>query len=110
MKNFDIIKEFFLSVRCSHCHSIFDEDAIQIIREEHNYTVVKIACSQCQKNVGIVIVGLNKEILENTNDEDLDQLPFELHKAPIDYDDVIDAHNFFYNLGSDWSKHLPEDS
>ena len=110
MDNIDIIKDFFANIRCSQCHSPFDKDSVKIVRQEYNYTVVKIICSKCEKNVGLVIVGLDKEpVKSNENiDTNLEELPFEFNNTPINYDDVIDAHNFFYNLDADWTKHLPK--
>ena len=109
MDNLDIIKDFFANIRCSQCHSPFEKDSVKIVRQEYNYTVVKVICSKCEKNVGLVIVGLEKEPLKNSA-ENPQELPFELNSTPIDYDDVIDAHNFFYGLDSDWTKFLPKNS
>jgi hypothetical protein len=32
----------------------FEDDDIEILREEGNYTVVRIRCEHCQKNIEIV--------------------------------------------------------
>jgi hypothetical protein len=110
----DIIKEFFSNIRCTQCHNFFEESSINVVRHEHNYTVVRVICSHCGKNIGIAMLGLDKESIKNSmkqiNEENLiKEIPLELTDSddPITYDDVIDAHNFFYSLGSDWTKFLP---
>jgi len=115
MGNFDIIKEFFTNMRCSQCHVFFEKSDIKVLRQDYNYTVVKVVCSSCGKNIGLAILGMDKESLkkqiETTEDEyqNEDAIPFDIsEEEPINYDDVIDAHKFFYNLGSDWAKFLPD--
>lgn len=111
----DIIKEFFSNIRCTQCHNFFEEEAISLIRHENNYTVVRVTCSKCGKNIGMALLGIDKESMKNSvkclNEEDeRTEIPVEIasNSEPITYDDVIDAHNFFYSLGNDWSKYLPE--
>ncbi|MDD3014122.1 MAG: hypothetical protein PHC34_10505 [Candidatus Gastranaerophilales bacterium] len=110
----DIIKEFFSNIKCTQCHNFFDKESINLVRHEHNYTVVRIICSKCGKNIGIAMLGLDKDSMkvsvDKTNEQKKpDDIPLELSDTidPITYDDVIDAHKFFYSLGNDWSKHLP---
>jgi len=110
----DIIKEFFSNIRCTQCHCFFGEESINVVRHENNYTVIRVTCKKCGKNIGMAMLGLDKDSMKKSmeylNDlKQTDEAPIELTEdtTPITYDDVIDAHNFFYSLGSDWSKHLP---
>jgi len=109
----DIIKEFFSNIRCTQCHNFFDEESISLVRHDNNYTVVRVTCSKCGKNIGLAMLGLDKDSIkksmEQLNSPGDIETSIELSDAddPITYDDVIDAHNFFYSLGSDWYKHLP---
>ena len=53
-------------------------------------------------------------VILNHDDETVrlikNEIPVEVNndEASISYDDVIDAHNFFFSLGDDWSKYLPD--
>ena len=106
------VKEFFMNLRCTQCNTRFTEDSISVMRQESNYTVVKILCACCSKNIGIAIVGLDKESmkraveLSNENPE----IPFASSSldSPITYDDIIDAHEFFNNLDENWMSFLPQ--
>ena len=109
--DFDVIKEFFTNMRCSQCHNFFDKSDIKVLRQDHNYIVVKVVCSSCGKNIGLAILGMDKESVKKHVEtmDDGEDLPFDISdQEPITYDDVIDAHKFFYNLGADWTKFLPD--
>ena len=88
---------------CSVCKHDFEEDAITVLREENNLLVLKITCPECGKGFGIALLGTGEESLK----ED-DALEFKSCPAPIDYDDVLDAHNFIDKLEKDWSKYIPD--
>lgn len=111
MEDFQTIIEFFTKIKCSQCQHSFDKDSVKILRQEENCTVIRVTCSNCSKNIGLAIMGMDKEKSRKTSELSIEEkkLSIELNEElpPIDYDDVISAHNFFYNLGSDWSKHLP---
>lgn len=109
MDNLDLIKEFFSNLRCSQCRAFFDENSIRILRQEMNYTVVRITCPKCEKNIGMALMGFEREAAKVSGEVSDDTMTFEVNDSnnPIDYDDVIDAHHFFQGLGSDWSKFLP---
>jgi len=110
MNEFDIVKEFFSNLRCTQCSEQFTPESISILRNEANYTVVRVICSNCQKNIGLAILGLNKKEMKNALNTNESDFPFETDStnSPIDYDDVIDAHEFFSNLGADWTKYIPQ--
>ena len=88
---------------CSACHSDFDENSFEILNSEENFLVLKLKCSKCFKDFGVVIVNL-------TSGSD-DILPFSIESTPklISKDEVIDAHIFLKNLKHDWKKHIPTD-
>ena len=105
MENRDSIKLFFSKMKCTRCENFFDDDDIEILREESGYTVVRIHCEHCQKNIGVAIMGIDKDKMQEAlelNQPDMEQTP-----PPIDYDDVVAAHDFFQGLGDDWLKFIP---
>lgn len=99
------IKTLFNNLCCSVCKSDFDEDSIQIKREEKGLTVAHLVCQNCGKNFGIAFIGLTDITLKNEKD-----LALEVQEgpAPISYDDVIDAHRFIKDLDEHWQQHLPK--
>ncbi len=110
MDNLGIIKEFFSNMRCSQCNNFFEQESIRLLRQEGVYLVVKIACEVCGKNIGLAMLGLDRESLKKSMGtvEEFESIKFDVDsKQPIDYDDVIDAHNFIEEMGSDWDKYLP---
>ncbi len=72
--------------------------------------VVRVSCLECQRPLGVAIVGTNskknqakKTIQSEWTKKDAQK--FEKMPA-ITYDDVLEAHQFFDSLGSDWTRHL----
>lgn len=97
------IKKFFSNMICAKCSKSFVEDSVNILREEDNYTVARVTCNACGKNIGIALLGLDKEDMKKCiNDENESK-----ECDPIGYNDVLDAHSFFSSLGSDWTKQIP---
>lgn len=113
----DIVKDFFSKIKCSQCQNYFEKESITLVRHEYNYTVVRVTCSICNKNIGMAILGLDKnsmhktiECAEETKAHSKKNVSKKKSCDPISYDDVIDAHNFFFSLGEDWTKFLPDQS
>ena len=109
MEGFETVQNFFCSMHCSNCHNLLKPDGITLVKEEYNFFVVKIVCVECQQPIGLAIVGVSKsESEEFIKPKGVEELPdiTSNEPLPISYDEVIDAHHFFSNLGSDWSKHL----
>lgn len=109
MKDFELVQNFFCNMHCSKCHSSFEPEGIILLKEESNYFVVKISCVVCKQQVGIAIVGVaTKAKFESNffNELECKEEALESDTPPITYDDVIEAHHFFSNLGSDWMSHI----
>ena len=125
-----LIKEYFQQKSCRHCNRNYTPDGIEFIREEPGMVVVRVGCSGCGQPLGIALVGMsgggNQKISPDmhrrmpgsfTCPEEARPHPSEWTKGDIQrlseasritYDDVLDAHAFFSNLGSDWAKYLPK--
>lgn len=108
MNSSDIIKLFFSKMKCSNCDHFFNEEDITVLRDEGDYIVARIYCSRCGKNVGIALLGLDREMMKKTL-EASDTKSISGKEDPITYDDVIDAHAFFSSLGDDWTKFIPQE-
>lgn len=89
----DIIK-IFSKIKCNRCDNFFDKNSIEVLRKEDFCDVVKIVCSKCQKDFGISILASEDGFDDNKN------LP------KINYDDVLNAHEFFSNIEEDWTKYI----
>lgn len=107
MKNSDAIKLFFLHMKCTNCENTFKDEDIEILRQEEGYTVVRICCEHCQKNIGVAILGIDKEQMQKSLN--MCESVNSNEPPPIGYDDVIEAREFFNSLGNDWVKHIPEE-
>ena len=97
------LKHLFDNLCCSQCRCGFDEDSIEIKREETGLLVTHLTCRNCGKSFGVAFLGLNNIELKNPED-----MALEVQEGPdaISYDDVIDAHRFIQSLDADWQKHL----
>lgn len=110
MNSIDIIKLFFSKMKCSHCEHFFKEEDITILRCEGDYIVARICCSHCGKNVGMALLGLDKDAMQKTLETSFEKpKSVDGSKKPISYDDVIDAHSFFSSLEEDWTKFIPQE-
>ncbi|MBX9688642.1 MAG: hypothetical protein K2X27_18180 [Candidatus Obscuribacterales bacterium] len=127
---FQLIKEYFQQRSCKHCCRNYSSDGIELIREEAGMVVVRVSCSSCGQPLGIALVGMTGGASRQTaplaatrSARTLPPLELDipypadwskndiqrLSSAPqISYDDVLDAHEFFSGLGSDWSRFLPK--
>lgn len=109
---FQAIQEYFQQKLCRFCSHPFSSDGIQLLREEPGVLVVRVTCRTCSKPLGVAIVGTTpRPHTERKNypiewtKKDIERLS---SKSAITYDDVLQAHEFFSTLGSDWQKHLPK--
>lgn len=124
---FQAIQHYFQQRSCRHCSQPYTPEGIEFIREEPGVMVVRVGCSICGRPLGIALVGMNstdpssplchhgrpsaggtnqrKKYPSEWTKKDADRLSA---NPPISYDDVLSAHEFFSDLGSDWSKLLPK--
>jgi len=118
--NFAAIAHYFQQRTCKNCEQPYSPEGIEFLREEPGVIVVKVGCSMCGRPLGIALVGMNNMAPQLTPKQPLakaePQLPREwskrdaerlAEKPPINYDDVLAAHQFFASLGADWSRKLP---
>ena len=115
MEYLNYINEFFSHVKCANCHEFFKDDSIELVRQESNSIVVRIACAKCGKNLGLAILGIDRaeykkslNFAEDTTKNTDMPISLNADDSPITYDDVMEAHQFFSKLGDDWAKHLPD--
>ena len=96
------LKVLFSNLCCSQCKNGFDENSIEIKRQESGLLVVHLTCQHCGKNFGVAFVGLSN--LEVKSE------PLEVQVGPeaISYNDVIDAHRFIRDLDEHWQDYLPK--
>ena len=113
MNNFKLIQEHFTQLHCPNCDCSFTQESVKLIREEKDYWVVKVSCSNCNHSPGFAIVGIeyeeiegNMDLLLNNTKSLSDVEANQNNLPPISIDDVIDAHKFIRNLGSDWAKYI----
>ena len=114
MNNFKLIQEHFTQLHCPYCDISFTQESVKLIREEDDYWVVKVSCTSCHQSAGIAIVGIEYEEIglkeprntpKHKEFSTVEQIKFSA-KPPISVDDVINAHRFIQELGSDWMKYI----
>jgi hypothetical protein len=109
---FQAIQEYFQQKSCRFCANPYSSEGIQLLREEPGVLVVRVSCRSCGHPLGVAIVGTAPRLHREKRNcpaewtkRDIDRLAA---RQPISYDDVLNAHEFFTNLGSDWVKWLPQ--
>lgn|SRR5574344_886281 len=105
------ISALFKDLCCSVCKSDFDESSIDIMRHEdengEEMIVFKLTCQNCGKSFGVAFLGLSDISLKSFSEDDL-TLHIKDGLAPINEDDVIDAHNFIKKMDKDWKKFIDD--
>ena len=96
------LRVLFSNLCCSQCKNGFDEDSIEIVRQESGLLVVRLVCKYCGKSFGTAFLGLSNLEVKS------EPLEVEDGPEPISYDDVIDAHRFIRDLDEHWQDHLPK--
>ncbi len=84
-KDFRIL---FSGLCCSRCKNEFTIDDLTEIRNENDIKICKLQCQKCNKDFGEIILNYNKKATKHSPLEIIDG------PAPIDFDDVIEAHKF----------------
>ena len=105
------IATLFKDLCCSRCKANFDEKSVQIMREEDAMLVFKLTCEACSKTFGVAFLGISDFELKDYDNEKTEAglvLKVQDGPAPIDADDVLDAHKFIQDLEDGWKKFLDE--
>ena len=97
------LRKLFSELCCSVCKHDFNEDSINIKREEKDLLVLQVVCQNCGKSFGLAFLGTNSVAEKEDDAFQMVDCPL-----PISYDDVLNAHEFIDNLEKDWSKYIPE--
>ena len=81
------------------------------MREEKNpeeeMIVLRLSCQECGKSFGVAFLGISDFELKNYNEDDL-TLHIQEGAAPINTDDVLDAHKFIKKLDRNWQKFISD--
>lgn len=105
------IATLFKELCCSQCKSDFDENSVLIMREEktedEEMLVVRIVCQNCGKSFGVAFLGISDFDLKNYDNDD-STLHLQDGSAPINADDVLDAHKFIKKLDKNWQKFIAD--
>ncbi|MCA9816860.1 MAG: hypothetical protein R3C24_14480 [Cyanobacteriota/Melainabacteria group bacterium] len=108
---FQAIQEYFQQKVCRFCSRQFEQEGIELLRQEPGVLVVRVTCNSCGHPLGVAIVGTTpkpEKSKPRSYGEWTKKDRSRLSKMPkITYDDVLTAHQFFQNLGSDWAKYIP---
>jgi hypothetical protein len=102
------LAKLFENLCCSDCKADFDENSIDIIRNENDGLIaVKLTCSKCGKGFGMAFLGLKKENFKyyETSDENVSLEIMDLDD-PITEEEVLEAGKFIQALDSDWQKYI----
>lgn len=99
------IAVLFKDLCCSKCKSDFNEDSIEIMREEDEMLVFKLVCRQCGKSFGVAFLGIGGFELKNYS-EDEKALKITGEPEPISEDEVLDAHKFIKEFDTNWRKFI----
>ena len=81
------------------------------MREEDSMLVFKLTCEKCGKTFGVAFLGISDLDLKNYDGEPAEKdlvLEVQDGPAPIDADDVLDAHRFIKDLEDGWKKFLDD--
>lgn len=105
------IAVLFKELCCSACKSDFNENSVDIMREEktpeEEMIVFRLACQKCGKSFGVAFLGISDFELKDYSEDDL-VLHVQEGENPISEDDVLDAHKFIKKLDKDWQKFISD--
>lgn len=101
----------FKELCCSVCRADFDENSVNIMRQEktkdEELLVFRLVCQKCGKSFGVAFLGISDFALKNYPEEDL-VLKVQEGAGPITADEVLDAHRFIKKLDKDWTKFIED--
>ncbi len=101
------IATLFKELCCSRCKSDFDEDSVEIMREEDEMLVFRLVCRQCGKSFGVAFLGIGDFELKNYSQGDK-VLKMKGEPEPINEDEVLDAHKFIKEFDKNWRKFISD--
>jgi hypothetical protein len=87
-----MIKELFKNLCCSRCRNDFTKESLTIKEQERDILICNLKCLICEKDFGDVVLNINPKSDRHASLEIIDG------PAPINSDDVIDAHNFIKKM------------
>jgi len=109
MKKTDI-KKLFWGMKCPDCDRNFDDKSFTVMRQEDGLFVLQVKCKKCHKGFGIALLGLDKDELSASINKDFTAAPEDESNdeeaRAIDYDDILDAHEFIKNLDENWRRYM----
>ncbi len=88
----DDIKRLFKFLCCSVCKNDFDETSLLVNSKEGDVYKCRLICQKCGKDFGDVVFKYDRNLKIHKPLEIIDG------PAPINIDDVIDAHNFIKKM------------
>ena len=114
MDAFHLIQTFFTRMRCNFCSHSFAPEDVQLIRKDDGIYIVNVYCNHCRTQNGVAMVGVEAQGVEPKQRFEDPELTLEeverlAQYQPVSPDDVLDAHEFFGNLGDDWMKFIPSE-
>ena len=91
---------------CSQCKIDLDGKSVKFLHQDKDYKVINITCRHCGKDFGTIFLKLTDNISENIDDLILKDIR---DKAPINTNEVIDAHEYIKEFETNWKKFIDED-
>lgn len=85
------VKELLSGLCCSNCRNDFDIDSLKIKSIEGNIYLCELICPKCGKDFGDIVFSVNPSANKHPVLEVIEG------PAPINADDVLDAHKFIKN-------------
>ncbi len=82
----------FSNLCCSQCRNDFTQNDLKIKSIKDGILICNLSCTKCGKDFGEIILNINKKSKKH--------FPLEVVDGPavINYDDVIDAHNYIKKM------------
>ena len=112
--NLEIIQHFFSRMRCQYCHTHFDPQGIELVREDGPMFVVNVHCEHCHRHAGLAMVSVDKALMSGGKARfaDPELTPKELKRLKqfeaITDDDVLEAHYYFKNADEHWAEFMKQ--
>ena len=86
------IKNLLTNLCCSKCKNDFDDESIEIVEKINDIHICKLHCKKCGADFGNILLKINNNNISAHAPLDIVDGP-----APINIDDVINAHKYIKN-------------